>query len=189
MRELRNPLDLLGASVSAEHGDCSIAADTLSHDVHELMAFHRKHSISIKPRVLPLIESPKETLVQPVRVMGPPGLKRPENKMEKVELPGLNPIGLVLIERLPAERKRLAFVPRLPRRDGGRVANWPVLAAFFEDSFLLPLASFKRTEQDGTCSVMQIGNEPRDNTVHGTGLDDRTPSLALVEAVRCIGLI
>ncbi len=177
--------DALGAVVSYEHGNCSLAASFLNEAVYELM-----NDKLPKLTTMPVIESPTATLVQPVAVVGLPGLNQSDYGPRPLYLDGLNPIKLVIIEKSPAKRPlrtRLAFVPDITRRFRKKPKiELPQLAALFEDGFLLPLLSFKKTEEEGVCSWVQIGNEPKDETVHGTGDDDRSPGLALIEEVRHI---
>ncbi len=177
---------LIGGGVSYEHGDCSVAASALNASVGKLMLSSPDKIITV-----PLIESPDETLHQPVRMVNVPGLNKLSSSETLLTLEGINPVKLAFIERLPAQRparKRLTFIPKLKRKPDKIPAQpaLPQLAALFENGFLLPLLSFKKTEEDGVCSWVQVGNEASDDSVHSTGDDDRTPSLALVEAVRHI---
>jgi hypothetical protein len=169
-----SPLEELGAIVSLEHADCSIAAAEAYQLAHQELR-STKDTNEILYAISPDLDPSQrqggalEDLYKAFSYNG-----------EVVRLQLLQPkVRKVVSQRQGILRKTVELVSADPYGD-------PMLIARIGEDTYLPLASFALREGSDNCAYVQIGPEMRDDTAVVTSLDENTPRHAIVEAIRSL---
>jgi hypothetical protein len=178
-----SPLEELGARVSIEYADCSIAAAEAYRAAHQEIRTNRKNNE--KGRLYPISADLDPLSSQSGELKDL--LKTLQYKGEPVELQLFERTTTELIER--PRSGILNKVVKIRESAASTLAvtktDLQLIARIGEDTYL-PLASFALQEGSENCAYVQIGPEMRDETVVMTSLDENTSRHEIVEAIRAL---
>jgi hypothetical protein len=171
-----NAFDELGARVSLEYADCSIAAAEANKAAHEIITSRNNlvHSNRTSYYLISKDKGPNDAQVLDAVVLG----KTLNHDYEAVSLV------VIQYHSSYTVTKKKGILRRAVKLITSESEGDPILAARIGEDSYLPLASFSQREENDHCAYVQIGSEMADETVVMTPLDEDTSRHDIVESIR-----